>query len=217
MTLRPPSRSELEVASLEEIAKYVGPGLEMFPQGRLPADVFVQMRRLTMMSTVEVVAFEKGTEGERVLLGLRGYDPGDHWWVGKLNLPGSVRLPNEVLEPEELFMSDGRPVDTGSAIVSNDLVTPSDRILQTEFRGSVTRTSPITKLMRREVQAESGTENKYWVWTEAELTEGHEGVLDGDFFDTQEVIDNPPLNLVQGHHYFVERGRMALHAALAQE
>jgi 8-oxo-dGTP pyrophosphatase MutT (NUDIX family) len=216
MALEIPSQEELETASPTEIAKYVGPGLERLPVGRLAPEVFVPIRRLVLMSTIEVVAFEEGSEGERVLIGQRGADPGDKWWAGMLNLPGSVILPNEELEPIELFMNDGRPVDIGQAVVSRDLTTPTDRILRTEFCDSVSRTTPVTELMRRWVNSESGTENKTWVWTEVGLTEGHEGIRDGDFYDTQEIIDDPPSNLVRGHHYFVEQGRLALHAVLAE-
>jgi hypothetical protein len=209
-----PSQADLDAATPNEIADYIGPGLDRLTVGRQPAKVFVPLRRLAVMSTVEVVAFQAGTEGEQVLIGQRGADPGDKWWVGMLNLPGSVILPNEELEPSELTMSDGRPVDIGLSVVSSDFTQPSDRILQTEFKGSIERVAPVNELMRRWVKSESGTENKTWVWTEVDLAVGHEGVAGGNFYDTQDIINNPPSNLVRAHHYFVEQGLLAFRAAL---
>ncbi len=206
MSLERPTEADLEAAAPNEIAAYVAPGLNRLEPGKLLPEVFVAVRRLVRLSGIEVVAFEAGTEGERVLLGCRKETPGDLWWVGMLNLPGSVIQPDEPLKPMELFMSDGRPVDTGHAVVSDDLTTPTDRILNTEFSGSVTRAAPVHELMRYWVSAESGTENKACVWTEVDLTEGYEGVADGGFYDTREIIDNPPADLVKGHHYWVEQG-----------
>ncbi|HKU19229.1 MAG TPA: hypothetical protein VJP80_08270 [Candidatus Saccharimonadales bacterium] len=213
MPFEVPSQADIHAATPDEIAEYVGPALDSLQAGRQPAKIFVPLRRLVLMSTVEIVAFKAGTEGEQVLLGKRGADPGDKWWVGMLNLPGSVILPNEDLEQTELIMSDGRPVDIGDIIVSSDLTRPSDRILRTEFQESVRRVAPVNELMRRWVKAPSGTENKTWVWTEVDLAEGHEAVIGGNFYDTQKVIDTPPSNLVCGHHYFVEQGLLALRAA----
>jgi len=218
MSLHKPSSEELDAASPKELAQFAGPALDRLPVGRLPYEVFVPIRRLAVLSTVEVIAFQTGTEAERVLIGQRGKDPGDRWWQGKLNLPGSVILPNEDLEEDgQLVMSDGRPVDIGEVVVSSDLTKPADRILDTEFRGSVARTSSVRELERHWVRAESGTENKTWVWTEADLADGHEGVLEGDFYDTQEIINNPPRNLVHGHPYFVEQGLFAFRALVAQQ
>lgn len=212
MALQRATDAELDEATREQLADYLGPGLDRLEVGRQLPEVFVPLRRLVLMSTVEVIAFEAGTDGERVLIGQRGKDPGDKWWQGMYNLPGSVILPNEEIEPEVLTMSDGRPVDIGSAVVSSDLTTPTDRILRTEFNGSVTRQAPVTELMRRWVKSSSGTENKTWTWTEVGLSEGHEGVSGGDFFDTQDIIDNPPSKLVRGHHYFVQRAHDAWQA-----
>ena len=203
----------LEGMSQERVAAFAGAALGLIEAGgRLPFDVFGPIRQRARMSTVEVVAFQAGTNGERVLIGQRTSDPQD-WWSGQLNLPGSVILPNEALEPEDLVMSNGRRVDLRHVTVSKDLTTPTNRILREEFNGSVRRTAPVEKLERYWVNGSRSTETKTWVLTEAELNPAHEYVLGGNFYDTQEIIASPPENLVVGHEYFIDLGFQALQAS----
>jgi len=169
-------------------------------------------------STLEIVGFQAGTRGERVLIGHRGTQSGDRWWPNRLNLPGALILPTEKLKPLDLRMADGRPASTGRGRFSQDITTPTDRILGDEFKGSIQRAqkvAPVHELMRYwvDVDEDKIAENKIEVWTQVELAPGHEEVTNGAFYDTQELIDNPPEMLVDGHAYFVELGQFALRAA----
>jgi hypothetical protein len=121
-------------------------------------------------------------------------------------------LPTEELEPLELRMADGRLVDLGGARVSQDITTPADRILHKEFAGSIHRVAPVTELMRYWVDVGKIAENKISSCTEVDLAPGHDEVVGGAFYDTQDIIDNPPENLVHGHAYFIELGVLALRA-----
>ncbi len=216
MALEAPSPAALDAATLGDIAEYVGPGLDRLPKGRQHPKVFVPLRRLVVTSTVEVVAFQAGTEGEKVLIGRRGYDPGDPYWQGMLNLPGSLRIPTEELEGTELVMSDGRSVDIEPSVITFDLIAPkTDLVLATEFEGSVKRVGDVHELFSALVDSESGRENKTWTWTEADLVEGHNSPIDGTFYDTAAIITDPPKNLLRGHHYFVEKALEALQAEAA--
>jgi hypothetical protein len=213
MPLPIPSPEELNAASAEELAAYAGPALERLPRGFLPPAVFMPLRERVRASTLDVVTFLSGTDGDRVLVGQRGAQPGDRWWSGMQNIAGSVILPTEELEPLEVRMADGRQVDLGGARISQDITTPADRILSKEFGGSVQRVAPVRELMRYWVDVGNISENKISSWTEVALAPDHDEVIGGAFYDTQDIIANPPENLVHGHAYFIELGLLALRAA----
>lgn len=212
MSLPLPTPEEFDAASAEDLAAYAGPALERLPRGFLPPAVFMPIRERIRASTLDVVTFIAGTHGERVLVGQRGAQPGDRWWTGMQNIAGSVILPTEELEPLEVRMADGRRVDLGGARISQDITKPVDRILNKEFGGSVQRVAPVRELMRYWVDVENIAENKISSWTEVALAPGHDEVVGGAFYDTQDIIDNPPENLVHGHAYFIELGLLALRA-----
>lgn len=216
MPLPIPSPEELDAASIEEIAAYVGPGLERMPRGFLPPPVFSPIRERIRASTLDVVTFLSGTQGEQVLVNHRGAQPGDRWWVNKLNIAGSLILPTEELKPLEVRMADGRPVDLGGARISQDITTPADRILKKEFAGSVQRVAPVKELMRFwvDVDADNIAENKISSWTEVSLAPGYDEVAGGAIYDTEDFIKDPPENLVHGHAYFIELSMLALRETL---
>jgi hypothetical protein len=214
-----PEKSEILYTTDEQIAALadrIGPELSRIrKRGRLPPKLFLPITKLAVMSTVEVVAFEAGSDANRVLIGRRGNDPGDKHFQGRLNLPGSVVLPTDKLEPVQWTMDDGTPVDVGRAVISRDFTSVADRILATELKGSVKRVPDMhaQEFMHYLIWGNARKENKTEVWTEVQLAEGHEGVLRGDFYETQEIIHHPPEDLVYGHHYFVERALQAYRAA----
>jgi len=213
MPLPKPTSEQLNAASAEELAEYAGPALERLPRGFLHPAVFMPIRERIRASTLDVVTFLSGTKGERVLVGQRGVQPGDRWWSGMQNIAGSVILPTEELEPIEVRMSDGRLVDLGGARISHDITTPADRILNKEFGGSVKRVAPVKELMRYWIDVENISENKISSWTEVALAPGNDEIIGGVLYDTQDIIDRPPENLVHGHEYFIELGLCALRAA----
>lgn len=213
MSLPLPNPEELKAANADELAAYAAPALERLPRGFLPPPVFMPIRERIRASTLDVVGFHAGTNGERVLIGQRGTQPGDRWWAGQLNIAGAVILPTEELDPLELRMTDGRPVDLGVARVSQDITKPADRILKKEFEGSIRRVAPVKEVMRYWLDAGNIAENKITCWTEVDLAPEHDDVVGGTFYDTQEIIDNPPENLVYGHAYFIELGLLALRSA----
>lgn len=219
MTFRPEENSapnqttpeQLDGMSPDQLATIAGPALERLERGFLPPAVFMPIRELVRMSTLEIVGFQAGTNGERVLIGHRGNESGDRWWSGMMNLPGSVMLPTEALEPWEPKMADGRPVSLGNTSYSVDITTPVDRILHTEFNGSIERVAPVRELLRYWTSngVNKIAENKVEVWTEVDFAPGFDEVLGGAFYDTAEIIEDPPENLVNGHEYFIELGMLA--------
>ncbi|HSX31631.1 MAG TPA: hypothetical protein VLF43_00060 [Candidatus Saccharimonadales bacterium] len=215
MPLPKATPEQLAAASNEELAEYAGPALERLQRGRLPPAVFMPIRELTRPSTLDVIGFHAGTHGERVLIGQRGAEPGDRWWAGRRNITGSLVLPTEEgLEPIELRMADGRPVDLNGARVSQDITTPADRILRVELQGSVQRVAPVRELMTYwvDVPDRKISEHKITSWTQVDLAPGHQEVIGGAFYDTERIINDPPENLVHGHAYFIERAALALQA-----
>lgn len=222
MTFRPQTNSapyqatpeQLDAMSQAELAAYAAPALERLERGFLPPAVFMPIRELTRTSTLEIVGLQAGTNGERVLIGRRDDDPGDRWWSGMMNLPGSVILPTEELEPMEIEMADGRAVDLGHTTFSTDITTPTDRILGKEFGGSIRRVAPVRELMRFWTNNNTNNiaEHKVSVWTEVEITPGYDEIVGGAFYDVAEIIENPPESLVHGHEYFIELGMLACKA-----
>ncbi len=211
MPLPKPSIEELNAATPAELAAFAGPALERLPRGILPPAVFMPIRERVRASTLDVIGFLAGTRGEQVLIGQRGAQPGDRWWAGRQNIPSSIILPTAELEPLELRMADGRPVELEGARVSQDITTPADSILTKEFKGSIQRVAPVSELMRYwvDVDHDKIAENKISCWTEVDLAPGHDEVIGGAFYDTQAVIDGQLPNLVVGHEYFIELGLLA--------
>lgn len=213
MSLPKATPEQLNAATPKELAEYAAPALDRIPRGFLPGAIFGPIRSRVRASTLDVVTFQAGTSGERVLVGQRGAEPGDRWWSGMQNIAGSVILPTEELEPMELRMADGRPVNIGVARVSQDITTPADRILAKEFGGSIRRTAPVRELMRYWVDVDDISENKITSWTEVALAAEYGEVIGGAFYDTDEIINNPPVNLVDGHEWFIEQAMLALRSA----
>jgi hypothetical protein len=63
--------------------------------GLLPEDLFIELARLTVLSTVEVVCLRQGAAGIEVLLTQRAET--DPFWAGQWHSPGSVIRPQDPL------------------------------------------------------------------------------------------------------------------------
>ena len=191
--------SEFKIPTNEEIAaldptlraEAAAAFLQSLEAGYQPFPLFRQLRRLVVMSTVELVPIHTSSEKLQVLVGQRPTGPEEPWWGGQLNLPGSVLLPNESLNDY------------------HDLETPSDRILMTEFSGTVQRASKLHVFDRGLPTGESGRENKTWAWAEVTLVDGYDTPRGGEFYDAEEIVANPPETLVEGHAQTIRRGLQA--------
>lgn len=181
MAFERPSAEALAEATPEELAQLAADCMSALPEGRQPFNLFRQLRRLVVMSTIELVPLRNKAGKTEVLLGQRPTGPEEPWWGGMLNLPGSVVLPTEELADY------------------HDYQTPSDRILREEFKGSVQRTGDIHIFDRGFPRSISGTEHKTWAWTTVDLAEGYDAPVGGDFYDLHEAIYNPPETLVKSH------------------
>lgn len=99
--------SERERGRLSEVALAE---LRAVDVGLLPEDLFIELARLTVLSTVEVVCLRQGAVGIEVLLTQRAET--DPFWAGQWHSPGSIVRPTD---------SAGSYVDGFKRILSGEL------------------------------------------------------------------------------------------------
>ena len=185
MTFNKPNPETLNQASPEELAELAAQCMERLTPGRQPLDLFSQVARLFVLSTVEVVPmrFNEQTERLDVLLAQRPDDC--RWWPGQWHAPGTVLLETDALEDPHDFRA------------------PVDRAIKGEFRGTVVRTGPIETFDAQRRRGARGVELSAFTTFPVDLAEGHDRPYKGEFFDAEKVVENPP-----------EGGLVALHDEL---
>ena len=96
---RPYNREE--IASLDPIerANMAAALLEGLEPGRQPLELFSQLTRLTVVSTVELVPIRTVRKQPEIWLGKRSKT--DMWWPDKWVLPGVVVLPTDTQNPNK--------------------------------------------------------------------------------------------------------------------
>lgn len=156
-SLDPAARAEMAAAFLK--------GLE---PGRQPLELFTQLSRLTVASTVEIVPIRERAEGPEVWLNQRSRD--DRWWPGKWVLPGAVILANDTRDAE------------------NTLSGPITRLFATELDG-IQQVDELHQLPSQFRYDGRGTEVTTQYWTRVETSEEP---YQGQFFNVSELRRTEP-------------------------
>ncbi|HEX3569029.1 MAG TPA: hypothetical protein VHT70_05140 [Candidatus Saccharimonadales bacterium] len=155
--LDPSVRAEMAAALLQ--------GLE---PGRQPLELFKQLCRLTVATTVEIVPIRTQGEEPEVWLGQRSES--DPWWPSKWILPGVVILPNDTRDDE------------------NTLAGPIERLFETDLKG-IGRIGDLHQLPSQFRFDGRGTEVTTQYWTEVET--GNEP-YQGQFFRVADLRETEP-------------------------
>ena len=159
-----------EVAALDPVirAEMAAALLKGIEPGRQPLDLFTQLSRLTVASTVEIVPIREQSEGPEVWLSQRSKD--DRWWPGKWVLPGAVILANDTRD------------------TNNSLTGPIARLFESEL-GGIRQVDDLHQLPSQFRYDGRGTEVTTQYWTRVET--GAEP-YQGQFFNVSELRENEP-------------------------
>ena len=161
-----------EISTLEILISRLEPGF-------LPTPIFLQVVRLVVTPTVEMVPFRKTQEGTiQVLLTKRDKD--DPNWPGMYHVPGSVlRATDAKLSFRDAF----------------------DRILNGEIKGIHVLTGPIfVQYLFHQVKRGAELPMIHWIEVQGEIPEG-------TYFDIEKlpenIIDHHPLLIKKALEHFV--------------
>jgi len=158
---------ELENMNNSELAELAASCLERLEPGLQPLPLFVQLARLVVMSTVEIVPFKPADENPKVLLAKRPDD--DMWWPGQWHIPGTVLLP------------------TDDATDVHDFDTPTDRLFKNEFHDSVIKTGNVNVFDAQRRSGGRGAEQTVFGWANIALANGFTEAIGGEFFDPENI------------------------------
>jgi hypothetical protein len=195
-----PSREDVERLTPElraNMAAAYMQGLE--PAGKHHYELFVQMARLTTLSTVELVPLRYNPETgvKEVLLTQR--PDSDRWWAGMWHVPGTVIFPtHEIPHDDEINFEDPDfdPIASYSS--------PIEQIISGELQNGIEITDGPYLAEARHRKGNRGTESTVMLMAGVRAT-GKELPI-GRFFNTAEISNNPPeQGLIIGHAGLIER------------
>lgn len=107
--------------------------LEQVPQGHLPYELFLQIARLGVLGTVELVPLRRAQDNTTEVLLLKR--PQKDIWSNQWHVPGTVMLPTDRVEYpsdyrdplERLVSSTGELAGTGLKFVHDPVMTETER------------------------------------------------------------------------------------------
>lgn len=194
-----PSPEEVGKLSVEHRAAMAAAYLNGLEAGRQPLELFTQLARLTVISTVELVPLRSNpdTDATEVLLLQRPNT--DDWWPNQWHVPGTVVLPTDTITHDndiDFAQSSFRPSDSYSSTIS--------RLIKAELGDTIYVPETPHLLEARHREGIRGHESTIMFWSAVEVVSL--AIPSGKFFPTMEVIENPPeAGLVVGHADLVER------------
>lgn len=199
-----PSPEEVAQLSAEEAAAAAAVYLERLEPGRQPLELYTQLSRLTVMSTVELVPLRKDPETGRIQALLTQRPEDDKWWPNQWHVPGSTILPSDEVTDDDLIdfkNEDFNPLDSYRS--------PLDRIVAEELRGGIDIVEGPYLLEARHRAGIRGPESTVMFWAEVETVDGL--VLPvGQFFDAEDIGAQSPVGgLIVGHAGLIERAAAA--------
>ena len=178
--------SHLESMGQDELASLAASCLERLEPGRQPLPLFIQLARLVVTSTVEMVPLRQVNDHEQVLLAQRPDD--DLWWPGQWHLPGTVLLP------------------TDDASNVHDYNTPVNRLYKDEFAGTVSMKGNVNIFDAQRRSGARGSEQTVFGWSLIDLADGYEDVSGGQLFDADHVANElAGESVIDGHLGSVKR------------
>lgn len=197
--LRVPTQEEVAMLSVQERAEFAAALLEGLEPGRQPLDLFTQFARLTVMSTVELIAFDSNPPGNtQVLLTQRPSD--DPWWPNMWHVPGTALLPTDIVTRDETIDFTDECFNPFEKYEKG----PIDRILKNELQDCVVVIDGPHLLQARPRLGIRGPENTVFFYAQVDQVEDKLAV--GEFFDVEAVLSTPPEGgLIVGHQYIIEQ------------
>ncbi|HSW37369.1 MAG TPA: hypothetical protein VLG37_03320 [Candidatus Saccharimonadales bacterium] len=198
--LSPADRARMAAAYLK--------GLET--TSKLHRELFVEVARLMVLSTVELVPLRTNTNTGNVEALLTQRPADDPWWAGQWHVPGTVISPtDEVSHDDDIDFDDPKfdPIATYR--------TPIDRIVKGELQDGIRIVDKLWPLIARYRTGIRGHESTVMLWTEVEVAEGPQPPV-GQFFEATNISQNPPAGgLIVGHGFLIECAAAAYNALRA--
>lgn len=185
------AQDALDQATPETLAALAAECLSRLQPGRQPEELFEQIARLTVLSTVEIFALNTTFNASDPAVMFTRRSDSDKWWGGQMHIPGAVLLPDDAVAN------------------THDFSAPAKRVFNNELGGIVQTDGLLHFFDLQRRSGPRGTELSPFFWTVVEVSSYADLPEDVRFFSASELREPADLAFVEGH---VESALAAINA-----
>ncbi len=181
--VRNPTAEEIAALDPDTLNALTALCLQQYKPGFLPRPVFGPYARLGVLSTVEVIPLMRDEKDARTKVLLTKRPESNDWWSGKLHVPGNVTLATDSKDEAHSYRA------------------PINRLLRNELGGAVSIVGRPHILRGRFAgdPAVRSRESTLIHWAEVIPVKGVSLPENAQFYDVEEVLNNPPTPFISAH------------------